>query len=214
MKYKKKLLTTLVVSICVLGTLNIVYQNKVKASPPNDEIPIDYEFIQDVSDALTQMVFENTSKYWMGREFGSEGERDAAEILKTKWIQNIGNNQNYYVKHEDIDAEINRDAFDNKFGIVSQDDYCLKIGNDTLDQDEYFAIPCYKVGYKNLPNTVYEVKIAPDSWYQDYCGVPTGGDQEVGESTDLTHFEIDYASLNGENGVEGDLCYNKMSYCP
>jgi len=177
--------------------------NEVKAV--NYEIPIDYEYIREVSDELTSVCL--IPERWQGREFGSQGESDAADRLIELWEQNIGTAPDYPIDDPEIDAnlEVLWDAFDDKLEIESEDDFELKINGNTIENDEYYPIPCLYLRYRNLQDEEYEVKETPTKWYDEYCDYSEN--QEGNELPDSMHFEIDYVSLNGASGVVGDLCY-------
>jgi len=176
-----------------LGTVLTITVKKVNA----DEVDIDYQFIDNIVLQLTNEYLD----YWQGREYGTAGERKAADDLKTAWDQNM---PGYAPAVEDPIYISSTNVIDDKLVIASQDDYHLFINDQEIPKSpsKFQPIPCLLWGYRNINNREYILKKAPDSWYQELYG---RNSQDIIQAP-APCFQINYYSLGGSD-VSGELTY-------
>ena len=186
----------LATTICVYSPVG-----NVKA----EEVQLDEDFIDDVVITLTDVA---NTVYWMGREFGSKGERFAAQKLKNIWDGNISGGLFGNAVKEPIDKGFILDGIDAKIGIINDNAYSLKI-----DDVEISPHSCYP--YTNWvphPELEYTVEIPPDEWYgpkktekKNIELFSMELEEELKKENIL--YEVEYVLLNNCTGISGEVAY-------
>ena len=173
------------------------------------EIQLDEEFINVVLENLTSIASE---EYWMGREYGTPGEREAVRRLENLWNNNIAASGGIFqvAELEPIDKGFNGDYIDQKLGIWDIEDYSLNINGEEISKYNCYPITNGR-SYPN-PDIEYSVKIPTDEWLglskseiKDLELYNMELEEELKKENILN--EVNALLLNDCTGISGELIY-------
>jgi len=137
----------------------------VIAQPPDQEIPLDLDFMEEVAQALAGVADYDT--HWMGREYASSGEEDARHKLEEYWDTSIANGDSIPYSEEELVSLTNVPEADDTIQVTS---YELKINNVVIDKTKCYPFACTQ-NIKNHAidiNDDYKVVKTPTWWYLAY----------------------------------------------
>jgi len=219
-KSKKIEIKPIIIAICIIASLLSTTTlttgsdcrhavNECKKIFPN-ELPLNNSFITDIIQKLSNITFKNES--WLGREYGTPGERYAAKMLEEAWNGNISNDCIGDAVLDLIDKGIPFDGIDDKFGVRSKEDYKLVISGEEIPDTECFpilpipnslGIPSNQ--HFNFDNA--EVHIAPDKIYETVNGNIQENNINLTEEETLMAYNEPIANMNMQEGainISGD----------
>jgi hypothetical protein len=85
----KKISVVFIIITLIITSVGVIINNKdVHATPDSEDITFDYQLIHDVTQYLSERITKSydikNGSLAKGRDFGSQGERDAAEYIALK----------------------------------------------------------------------------------------------------------------------------------
>lgn len=197
----KKFITVVIVAILTTTAMIPIFYpiRNVKAQLP--ESPLDEEFIELVGHTLANVAEPN--ERWMGREYGSTGERYAKDRLIELWHSYIDATcTTYNITSEKIDFGTTNDFVDNQLQIMDKSDFQLIIDGNTIDQQDYQPVPCLDL--QDIDDD-YIVRIPPNWWYTNVLQFADLLKTLLKENHML--YEFNYYLSNSYSGITGEVIY-------
>jgi parallel beta-helix repeat protein len=196
----KKLVAIIVAGI-LLGTIIGIYVTIEQVKAVRPEVPLDRAFIEDLAYKLAHIT--DSKQFWMGRAYGSPGEREAKRILSDEW----NNNTDYDLEAESItlNSEQYGGFVNDKFDVTEQN-YSLYIGNETepINRSDYQPVPCLIPWFQHIQGN-YTIRIPPENWYKNFPSSEELLEKTLKENNML--YEFKYTLLNDAPGITGEVVY-------
>ena len=134
----------------------------------NQDIPLDYSFMNDVRVMLTNII--DDGMYWRGKQFGTPGERLAADNLVSMWDNQIAAGHSYIdnaIKDKVLGTSSDP-SLDDYIGTAQIDDFNLKIYGIETDPINVIYPECSPIHTSSIKTNEFNnaiVHLVPDGWY-------------------------------------------------
>jgi len=217
---RRKATALFLVLMISLSSIMVLTPSKLKVKASGEtEIPLDNDFMYQILDNLSKIVHRRDPQknYWQGRNYGTDGEHAAKDILIREWDRHIHSRNESIIdraKEERIDKHTVLkwswwdDAIDNNLQIKRKEDYKLVIRNNTTEvvvpYTECFPIPSMRKRVISLNNAT--VELIPEEVY-DLLAIFLGKKSKGEDNADNSSYEIDYVLVNDSGGVAGEVVY-------
>jgi hypothetical protein len=221
----KQKIVSLLLCILMIMTSLVVFKDisnvtAVTGSEEEENIGLDYDFIYEVIEELSLIIFNKDvaidHDIWKGRNFGTEGERHANEKVKTWFLQN-SDNLSADVYTERIGNESYGDendmmrALNNKLEITG---YGLEFREGTTGEPDVIIPNNESFPFKIWTNEEYE-NFSTDDYYKvmwyPWCypgSVPQGKVKLSSNPLNITKYDVSETFFNqSESFVYGELTY-------
>ena len=173
------------------------------------EVPLDFGFMEMIRINLTSIIDNET--YWRGKQFGTPGERLAANNLKSIWDNHIAADRDY-IENATLDevGSENKPSLDDYNGTENISDFKLIISGINNNSVVIKYPECSPIHTKDVKNHEFqnaEIHITPDNWYSAFNFIHCESSTFSGETTSIESI----GELNLENGMypKGNLLEDK-----